>query len=340
MDLSNVLKALLATPHAHTLKDEYVYVRCPMCGDSLKHPDKCHCSIWVRPAMPLIYHCWICEESGVVGSNFLQSMGILDLGVSNTLAQYNKATMKGKKITSFSMMRKDYKLLIPSIQDTELNRRKLEYMQKRIGKKFTYKSMEYLRIIFSIKDFLKVNELKVNSKFMKNIYYLDRDYIGFLSSTRDVITMRSIDPNSKYRYVKYFVFEDQENPEQMYAIPNRIDPMSDTVTINISEGTFDTLGVFFNVKKGELDNQIYVSVCGSAYKKVLQNFLKKGFLNNLVVNIYSDSDKGPEFYNKLMDEYSPWVKEFHIFYNTIKDAKGKSDFGVPEDEILVKEFVL
>ena len=86
-----------------------------------------------------------------------------------------------------------------------------------------------------------------------------------------------------------------------------------------------------------MKDNIYCAVCGSAYPKVLQYWLKKGFLSNLIVNIYSDSDKDIYFYKKLIDEYSIWVKEFHVFYNRIYDSKGKSDYGVPKEMIDVKE---
>ena len=74
MDLNDVIDKLLDTPYACRKGDEYVYVRCPICGDSVKHRDKPHCNIWIKPLQPLIYHCWICEESGIVDREFLESM--------------------------------------------------------------------------------------------------------------------------------------------------------------------------------------------------------------------------------------------------------------------------
>ena len=79
-----LLKALLDTPYAKIEDDEHIYVRCPFCGDSRKHLDKPHCGIWIKNGQPLIYHCWICDESGVVNTNFLQSMNIYDQAMINS----------------------------------------------------------------------------------------------------------------------------------------------------------------------------------------------------------------------------------------------------------------
>lgn len=338
MDLNNIIDKLLDTPYASRKGDEYVYVRCPICGDSVKHKDKPHCNIWIKPLQPLIYHCWICEESGIVNREFLELLGINDIDIANKVSQYNKAasrTERGKKFVGSGKGRDVY---IPKIRDNENSRMKLEYMRGRLGLPFKYDTLEALRIIFSINDFLNVNNLPVNNKFSKIIYFLERDYIGFLSCTKDVITFRAVSPDAKIRYVKYFIYENQVINNQMYTIPIKgVDIFSKNMNLNICEGTFDALGVFFHVHNANLKNNIYCAVCGSAYPKVLQYWLKKGFLTNLIVNIYSDSDKDISFYKKLIDEYSIWVKEFHIFYNTIYDSKGKFDYGVPNKLIEIKE---
>lgn len=341
MDLNDVIDKLLDTPYACRKGDEYVYVRCPICGDSVKHRDKPHCNIWIKPLQPLIYHCWICEESGIVDREFLDLLGINDTDITNKVSQYNKAasrTERGKKFTGKS---KNKEVYIPKIQDTSISRMKLEYMRNRLGLPFDYNMMEALRVIFSLKDFLVINNLPVNNKFANVLGYLERDYVGFLSSTKDVITFRSISKDAKIRYVKYFIYEGKVDNNQMYAIPIKgVDIFNKNMNLNICEGTFDALGVFFHVKKANLKDNIYCAVCGSAYPKVLQYWLKKGFLSNLIVNIYSDSDKDIYFYKKLIDEYSIWVKEFHVFYNRIYDSKGKSDYGVPKEMIDVKEMML
>jgi hypothetical protein len=76
---------------------------------------------------------------------------------------------------------------------------------------------------------------------------------------------------------------------------------------------------------------IYSAVCGSGYISVLKYFIQMGIFGNVTINIYSDKDRQPTFYNKLgIDEIKEWVDKINIFYN----EKGK-DFGVRKDEIKV-----
>lgn len=328
MNLQTIVDALLRTPYAKVNDESHIYVRCPLCGDSLKHKDGAHCGIWIQPGQPLIYHCWICEESGIVNTSFLQSLGITNSNIINLTSQFNHAGMKGMKLnTNFKAKKKDWKVNIPAIQDTSMNREKLKYMQERLGIPFTYRSLEVLRVIFNLQDFLELNGLRINQKYSKQQYYLNRDYIGFLSTTKDMITFRNI-RSDKFRYVKYPVFENNPFAMQMYTLPSQVGIFEPEVHLHIAEGPFDILGVFFHIMNGNLKNSIYTSVGGSAYKRTLQYFLHKGFLTNLIVHIYSDQDKPLRFYKPLVNEYQGWVKEFHIYYNELS-----KDTGVPKDMI-------
>lgn len=331
-----LLKAFLDTPYAKIEDDEHIYVRCPFCGDSRKHLDKPHCGIWIKNGQPLIYHCWICDESGVVNTNFLQSMNIYDQAMINSLGIYNHSVMKGYQANvTFAPKLDGRNVLIPSIQDNDNSRKKLSYMQSRLGINFTYRSLEALRIIFSLEDFLSLNNLSINPKYKKARYFINRDYIGFLSTTKDMITFRNIDPKGKFRYIKYSVFENNPLELQSYVLPNNLDVFQDEIDLRLAEGTFDILGVFFHIMDRKLDNQIYAAICGSGYRKVIKYFLDKGFITNMNIHIYSDADKSIEFYDKLISDLRPWVRSFHIYYN------GKSkDTGVPKQYIEEYESVI
>ena len=50
--------------------------------------------------------------------------------------------------------------------------------------------------------------------------------------------------------------------------------------------------------------------------------------DNIVINIFSDSDHDKYFYQNMMNELSPWVEKINLYYNSI----GK-DYGVPKDKI-------
>ena len=121
-----------------------------------------------------------------------------------------------------------------------------------------------------------------------------------------------------------------DNTRKFYTIPNQIDMMTtEPIYINLAEGTFDILGVFYHIKQQELKNQIYAAVCGSAYTSVVKYFISLGLVgDNIHVNIYSDSDKDYYWYSRMINELSPFVKSIKIYYN----SKAK-DYGVHKDKI-------
>lgn len=336
--IKDVLEALLDTSYAIKQGDEYIYVRCPICGDSLKHNDKCHCSIWIRENTPLIYHCWICESSGIVDENFLRLMHISDNQLMNNLSAYNRIVInKNSQRLKFLSSTNSRDLIIPDLKGGNNTTLKKLYLYKRLGVEFDNELIKRLRIIFSIKDFLFANSLSLLNRFRNTVTYLDMNYIGFLASSKDNINFRDITGQSKLRYIRYSLYENMPIKERMYIIPNRVDLMEKEIHLHVAEGVFDILGIYFHVMNRDDKNNIYVAVGGSAYKRVIRYFLRKGFISNLVLNIYSDNDKNVYFYKKLIKEYGLFLKGVHLFYNNMN---GEKDFGVTKDKIKLRESVV
>ena len=334
MDIDTIRDALLNTPYAKEYKDDYIYVRCPICGDSIKHLDKPHCSIWIREGLPLIYHCWICTNSGIVNKEFLSDLNVLDSDIHSYVTTYNKSNMKGNKINNvFITENKTQNLSIPTIRNKDY---KVDYIRNRLGINFTKRMLEYLRCIVSIKDFLNVNNIKANEHYKKLLSVIEEDYVGFLSTDKTYITFRNTNPYSKYRYIKYSIFDGFNLGSPSYTVPNRIDVMDESIDLHIAEGIFDILSVFFNVCECKIDKSIYAAACGSGYKNLIRMFLRKGLLTNLNVNIYSDSDKDIYWYQNIYD-MKPWFKNINIYYN---DDKHQKDFGVRKEDITIRKLVI
>ena len=335
-DINDITQMLLSTPYAKTYKDEYIYVRCPLCGDSIKHLDKPHCSIWIKPGQPLIYHCWICEESGVVNHNFLKDLGINDAGMYSKVGRYNKSNTSSSSSKQYKFINpsRAAELKIPAIGDESYEIEKVNYLKNRMGIDYTKESLEYLRCITSLKKFLALNEIKVHPIWAKSVYYIERDYVGFLTSSRTTIIFRNIRENPKMRYIKYPIFQGIDLGESFYTIPTAVEPLAKEIDLHIAEGVMDIHGVFFHVCNANMENSIYVAVGGSGYKRVLRYFLNKGFLTNLNVHIYSDADKPIEWYNQL-DDMRIWFNDLDIYYNRYEDMF-KYKKGV--EKIHIKDF--
>ena len=116
-------------------------------------------------------------------------------------------------------------------------------------------------------------------------------------------------------------------------MPNSIDPFNNDIkTINIAEGVFDILGIYYNILNKYNYNTVYAAINGSGYLNVIKYILEQGLLCDVNVNIFSDADRPPDYYKNMIKTLIPFVNDIRLFYNDI----GK-DYGVPVNEIKLKE---
>ena len=339
-DIKLVFDALEHTPMGHRMGKFSVSVICPICNEGGKRHSHSHCYVGlIDGGPPVVYHCWISECSGVVTPTFLHDVGIFDNELDTILNIFNrsfrnlsKASMQIQRIK-----KKQSQLKVPEFTKSSNNQEKLEYMQHRLHVKFTMDILHELKVIPSLYEFLNYNGLEPNPRFRKVNNTIDRDYVGFLSTTNDWIVFRNIRKNDNLRYIKYDLFGSKDTSQIIYTVPGTsCDLFSDNVNLNVVEGTFDALGVFCHVKKFDRINNIYAACCGSGYLNTIRYFIKMGFIGNLNVNIYSDSDKPYKYYkdSRVFDELEPWVKSINVFYN----SKSK-DYGVPRNDIEIIQYV-
>ena len=337
IDIQRILDALVDTPLGKRLNEYQVSVKCPICNEGDRERNHSHCYIGpIDGHPPLVYHCWINDCSGVVTPNFLHDLNIYDLELDRLLNAYNRSNSISKpssKIKEIVKRRKNIE--IPEVQDTALNEYKLRYMQKRLGVAFSYENLHSLNVVFDMDQFMEHNGLTINPKYKKYRKILAHDYIGFLSTQRDWLILRDTTDTRDLRYVKYSLFDSIDRSEIVFTVPGtQSDIFADDVNLNVCEGTFDALGIFCHVKKYDRINNIYAACCGSGYVNTIRYFIRLGFIGNLNVNIYSDSDKRLKFYRDIdiTGKIKPWVKSIRIMYNSIS-----KDYGVPKKLIDVHE---
>ena len=308
-------------------KDEIV-MRCMFCGDSKKDPNKTRLYFKLNPNTdePIFYHCFNCQESGILTPSVLRSMGINDLELNSNLIRHNKSSNSQNKK---SKQTATLKFKVPIPEDNKLNKLKKEYICNRLGIDLSYDELSKLKAVFSLEQFLDFNNIANITTSPAKANLLNNDYVGFLSSKNEMITYRDITDKNQRRYDKYMILGNMDTYKKFYTIPTSIDIMSSkSISLNIAEGVFDILGVYFHVNDENTNNQVYSAVNGSGYMSVIKYFIELGFIGNIKVNIFSDSDKSPYFYKNIIDEISPWVKSVHLYYN----MKSK-DFGVPKKYI-------
>lgn len=331
--LVKLKKLLLNTPWAkENTTHTHVMIRCPICGDSLKHQDSTHCYVNIEGGKPLSYYCFKCSEGHWVNSNFLKSLGITSPEILSEVWGYNKRFMNATAIHESKYIIYGNKQCTIPIYDKPTYLNKIRYIENRLGIRLDNQICKELKIILSLKDFLDVNGFNLNtSEFVFKT--LEKSYVGFLSADSSYIIFRKI-TQDKFRYMNYPVFTNSGNwGSKIYIIPGKYDIMENDIECNITEGIFDIISCYFNINNCNRKNKIYVSVNGSGFRSVIKKILNIGFIGNLNINIYSDSDKSIEYYNNLKD-VKDFCKSIKLFYNQYPNEK---DIGVPKERIEICE---
>ena len=324
---------LLSLPHSHRISRNQIAMRCKFCGDSKKDPRKTRFYVLLNldSDAPIVYNCFNCNESGILTPSVLRTFEINDLQLNSNLITFNKQSIT--KVNKH-LNRKDnsYNFCVPIPKNTKLNILKKKYIEDRLGITLSLKQLLALKVIFSLEDFLVQNDIEEVNANKQRANRLNDEYVGFLSARNEYIIYRDITGKNKLRYDKYTIIENIENNRKFYVIPTKIDVMTtETIYINMAEGVFDILGVYFHVKNQKDKNNIYVAICDSSYANVIKYFIKLGLIgDNIIVNIYSDDDHDEYFYKNMINELSPWVKQINLYYNTLS-----KDFGVHKKDINV-----
>ena len=280
---------LLSLPHAHRISKNQIALRCKFCGDSKKDPRKTRFYVLINldTETPILYNCFNCGESGILTPSVLRTFEINDLQLNSSLITFNKTSIS--KINN-RLNRKDnsYNFCVPIPKNTKLNIIKKKYIENRLGVQLTVKQLLKFKVVFSLEEFLIYNKInEVNAK-KSRANRLNDDYVGFLSARNEYIIYRDITNKNKLRYDKYTIVDNIENNRKFYIIPTTIDVMKyEKIYINMTEGVFDILGVYFHINNQNEENNLYVAICDSSYTNVIKYFLSHGLIgDNIIINIF------------------------------------------------------
>lgn len=315
-------------------------IRCPYCGDS-RTANHGHFSIKINTndESPIMYHCLKCNEGGLLTSQVLEDLGI---GSTDPLLRELRATnMLVNKGAYFKDRIKDYKVEVPI--DNFMTKRKIQYIENRIGVTLTPTECASYKIITSLSSFLMSNNIEINTKTpthdridSRMVYELDSHYVGFLSSNNNKIIFRDITPNNSGKFGRYFklvIDSLNESPNTFYSLVSRFELLyTEPINIHIAEGTFDILSVYKNLEYSTSQNSLFFAAGGYNYTTILKYLIYKGVTTNITLHLYSDADKTDK--NHLWEMRTPlckvWLDNVIIHRN---GYSGEKDFGVPKDRI-------
>ena len=316
-------------------------VRCPYCGDS-EDPTHGHLSIKIMiedDNSPMVYRCFKCDSSGIVTNETLADLGIrLNDEMLDSIRKGNRRAARHNKFTNDRI--EPYQVLQP--MDSGLVREKLNYIGERLGCRLELADCPRYKIIPDFYQFISANKLTehmdIDPRLMNT---LQNHFVGFLSQSNNVITFRCIRDisNPQYRglkrYFKLVLNKANMNPASFYLMPTTVDPFgAETLSIHISEGIFDILGVYM-MKNRPLDyRSIFAASCGFGPLSIMEYLVRNGLAQKGALHIYCDNDKTDMNIASLLNkrpEITCWFGDV-IFHRN--KTPGEKDYGVPKDRIL------
>lgn len=307
-----------------------IKMACPFCGDSKSdvHAASFYINIDKESKNFLNYNCFraSCAMSGIVNDDFLSMIGFNNYEYRKNINVFLQS--KSIKVGG-TYKHKESKSLTNIINSkSKSNDIKLEYINTRLGLKFTYEDVCKLKISLDPKELLDLNNIQIGSGYNETFKY----GIGLISAYNDYLIVRDIRKSAKKRYSNINIFNNYDNVTKAYFIPTKIDLLStDTTCINIAEGVFDILGVKHNIKNNDnkFKNNIYIAACGSNIVKTLFSVIRQYGLIDCKINIYSDADVDISKYESIR-KLQKYIKKFDV---TVYYNERSKDYGVTKDLI-------
>lgn len=295
----------------------------------------------------MLHNCYraSCGASGVVTHNSILEWGLYDLSDDlEHISRYNKIIRNNSKNIKHHK-NNTFKLNNNYITDDALSQAKLGYINKRLGINLTYDDILNLKIVLNLKDLLDSNKISKNTRSDFIINELNESFLGFISKDNSFVNMKNlrlgkVHKNVDMRYVNYNIFDNLENVQRYYVIPTNIDLLDPRpVKLNIAEGPFDILSIYYNIRKQEA-HSIYAAILGGSYYNTIKYFIYYLKIPNLEIHIYLDGDfYNSKKYNNLIYQLQD-IKRVYSFnvYMHINTCEGEKDFGVGLNKVIEHVF--
>ena len=302
-----------------------VCMRCNNCDDH-----STHLYIGMNNGIPM-YHCKRCPNSGIVTTQFLNSIGIFD---SELALELNKGYKESKyKPRVNKNNQRIYTIQNGYISDSKMSELKLAFINKRLGTQLTYNDIINLKIVLNLYDLLNYNNIKEYTRYPMVMDELNSSFIGFIAGHNGAINMRNLREGkvSKYvdkRYVNYKIFNDNMD-DSYYIIPTQVYlNTSKRTLVCLAEGPFDILSVYLNLRNREPG--IYYALQNKNYLSLIDQLIKLNMFY-CEVHIYRDSEVDIAQFIQL----SQVLQVFGIpTYLHTNNCIGEKDYGVSPDRII------
>jgi hypothetical protein len=316
--LQEKLRELTGLAYYNSQKTELI-CRCPFPNCEIdENRLHSHGRLYIDTNIP-VFNCFRCNRSGSIFKLFRQ----LNISISEFLNldhelfnQINKP--KDLKIDSNKLiLEHDIKMINKSdIQDIYKN--KILYLKGRMG--FDNDVSKIPNIIFNIRKFVELNNIKLNYRDEQALDIYDRNYIGFLGNRGSVLILRNVE-GKEYHKIQLFP---SGHFKDFYGLWTNAISEGQINKIVLCEGIFDLLIGLKSSALAELRSNtcFWAATLGSYYKRLVPSVLEYIKLTYVDVIILSDKDKSPDdkIYSYLRE--SPLIRNMEIYWN-----KSGHDFG-------------
>ena len=280
--------------------DQYRCKSCPFCGDQKWHM---YVLIKVSDDTPVMYHCFKCNESGVINK---QWMDYFELDIKIPKQSYRKKLDIGKVTTVLNQ---------PSCCEQDDLRMIQDYIEYRVGRIPTLEELQMFQYIGNpfqyVKEYLEPE--------IQSDYYL-RQRCWFRLNNGN-IHGRAYNQKEKMRWMRY----QTKNcvGRGLYTMKEPID-LYKPINVCIAEGVMDVIGLYYHYPIG---NAFHIAVLGKDYHVGIQHMLNMGvFGDSVCIKIFKDADVD---LNRIHIDKNirRLFKKIEIYQNT-----SDSDYGVTEDK--------
>jgi hypothetical protein len=348
-DVGLILWEALKSLHIAYLnsKGTDVAVRCPYCGDSSKSSKSAHC--YISLTEPLRYYCQRCLASGLLKASTLRDLQIYDdkvqaaVHLTQRASRYSRNLVTDGEQVGPSIRRSG--LILPPPGECETEDECLTYVNDRLGTTITHsEAVRDYRMVYGIGRLLALNnlpwregdrEIGLGELTRKNALFwkLEEHCVGFATQDRMTVIYRSRNiEKTGFRYHAHNIFG-EEDAGKVYSVRSDVDVMVERLTVIMTEGVLDLIGVHKHLYGGDSGGRAFLAATGKGFNLALLGLLRMGFVE-MDVHVYSDNDVGIPFYRSLFGKNERLSHlRYYIHYNEITGSDGKSDWGVPSDQI-------
>lgn len=308
LDILNEIEA--KSSFFQKVNQEQYKTRCPYCGDS-SNPSHGHLYLKCSNDLsePILYHCFLCNKSGKVNQAFLDKYGI-QLKFPETIRYFNKISNSNN---------------IKNIYTGEpiINSNEYRYLVERLNCQFSAEELSSFRIVWNMNNILE----SLSNDRIRNTLPSSNNGVSFLSDNNSLLLTRFYQGEPRWRKTTLFPSDNKS----LYRIKKNIDLFKDCISVNISEGIFDAIGLY---KHFPDENGIYIATLGSDYISAIDYSISLGLIgSHISINLYLDSDIKEKSLIHSLKKYKWLYLKISIFKNALD-----KDFGVPKERIKLIEF--